>query len=114
MFDAYQGISRGADADKLVQFNLDGGAVPVLRILYEKNHKERYNRGARIDDELPCIGKPKRGPLTAHTITTAAASIKVDARPAAWEVRFASSPKNFVAPCAFSPAALPELITSLQ
>ena len=64
MFDAYQGISRGADADKLVQFNLDGGSVPVLRILYEKNHKERYDSGARIDDELPCIGKAKEG--TAH------------------------------------------------
>ena len=36
--------------------------------------------------------KPKSGPVTAHTITTAAASEKVDARPAAWEVRLASSP----------------------
>jgi len=38
--------------------------------------------------------KPKMGPLTAHTITTLTANKKVVARPAASEVRLASSPKN--------------------
>jgi hypothetical protein len=38
--------------------------------------------------------KPKSGPLTAHTMTTPAATIKVDARPAASDVLLARSPKN--------------------
>src|SRR4029453_274474 len=39
--------------------------------------------------------KPKSGPLIAHTKTTPAARIKVDARPAASDVLLARSPKNF-------------------
>jgi hypothetical protein len=38
--------------------------------------------------------KPKSGPLTAHMITTLTARMKVDARPAAREVRLARAPKN--------------------
>ena len=38
--------------------------------------------------------KPNSGPLIAHSTTMPAANMKVDARPAANEVRLASSPKN--------------------
>ena len=39
--------------------------------------------------------KRKRGPLIAQATITPAANRKVDARPAASEVRLARSPKNF-------------------
>ena len=39
--------------------------------------------------------KPNNGPLTAQTTTILAATIKVEARPAAREVLLARSPKNF-------------------
>ena len=37
------------------------------------------------------------GPMIAQMITTAAAIMKVSARPAAWDVRLAMSPKSFPA-----------------
>src|SRR4051794_9564844 len=37
--------------------------------------------------------KPNSGPVIAQTKTTPAASMKADARPAAWDVLFATSPK---------------------
>ena len=40
--------------------------------------------------------KPNIGPVTAQTTTIRTATMNVEARPAASEVRFAASPKNFL------------------
>ena len=34
---------------------MDRTGIAVLRVLNKENHKERDNRRARIDDQLPCI-----------------------------------------------------------
>lgn len=47
-------------ADELVELDLDGFAVTILRVLDEEYHQEGDNGGASIDDELPCIGEIKQ------------------------------------------------------
>lgn len=44
-----------AYSDQLVQLDLDGGTVPVLRVLNKEHHQECDDRRARVDDELPGI-----------------------------------------------------------
>ncbi len=46
---------------QLVQFRLHRGGIPVLGILYEKNHQEGDDRCAGVDDELPDLRKIKQG-----------------------------------------------------
>jgi hypothetical protein len=48
-----------ADTDQLIEFEVQGRCVAVLRILYEEHHKESNNSGAGVDDELPRVGKMK-------------------------------------------------------
>ena len=111
MLDAYERIPGVAHAYQLVEFHLHGSAVAILRILDEKYHQKGDNRCASINDELPRVRKPNSGPVTAQMITTAAASAKVEARPAAWAVRLANSPKNFAATLCFPFAGLFALMT---
>lgn len=56
VLDADKRILRRAYPDKFIQLDLDGRAVPILRILDKKDHQERDDRGPRIDDKLPRIG----------------------------------------------------------
>jgi len=55
-----------AHADELIELHLDRGAIPVLRVLNQEDHKEGHDRGAGVDDELPGVGVIKvratRGP----------------------------------------------------
>src|SRR5258705_916236 len=46
-----------ANANKLIQLQLDGRGVPVLRILNLEAHQEGYDRCAGVDHELPCVRK---------------------------------------------------------
>ena len=60
-------ISSGlVDPDQLVELEVDGGGITVLGILDNKDHQERDDRCARINDELPGVGPTKersrRGP----------------------------------------------------
>ena len=41
--------------NQLVEFELNGFAVAVLRVLDEKDHQEGDNGGASVNDELPCV-----------------------------------------------------------
>ena len=59
MFNSDKEILGFAVADQFVQLHLDRRAVPILRILNEKDHEECDDRGAGIDDQLPGIGKIK-------------------------------------------------------
>jgi hypothetical protein len=47
----------GERADQLVQFKMQSAGVTVLSVLNQKDHQERDNGRARIDDQLPGIGK---------------------------------------------------------
>src|SRR4051812_5577426 len=54
---------RAADrANQLIEIDLDGTGVPVLRALDEKDHQEGDNGGAGVDDKLPCIAEVKERP----------------------------------------------------
>jgi hypothetical protein len=39
----------------LIEFEQDCRAVTVLRVLDQEDHQESHDRGAGIDNELPCI-----------------------------------------------------------
>jgi len=60
MFDADEGIAGCAYADEFIQFNLNSSTVAILRILDEKDHQKSNDGRARVNDQLPCIGKPKQ------------------------------------------------------
>src|SRR4029078_12551304 len=42
--------------DELIELQVDRLGVAILRVLNEKDHQERHDRRACVDDELPCIG----------------------------------------------------------
>ena len=44
-----EGIFRFADTNKLVQLNLDGGRISILRILDKEHHQERNDGRAGVD-----------------------------------------------------------------
>jgi hypothetical protein len=48
-------------ANEFVQFQLNRRRIPVLRVLDKEHHKERDDRCAGVDDQLPCVGKMKSG-----------------------------------------------------
>lgn len=61
-FNSDKTVIGGIDGtQKLIELDLNGEAVAVLGILYEKHHKKRYDRGPGIDDQLPCVRKMKDG-----------------------------------------------------
>jgi hypothetical protein len=57
MFDADVQVLRRARADQLIELGLYRGAVAILGILDQEDHQERDDGRARIDDELPGVGK---------------------------------------------------------
>lgn len=81
VFQIGQFVARSfIDPDQLVEFEMQRCTIVVLRVLDKKHHQERDDRGARIDDQLPGIGKLKNRPVTAQTTMSAHATAKVDAR----------------------------------
>ena len=55
VLDADEHVLDFADTDQLVELNLNGCAVAVLRILDQKNHQKSDDSRSRVDDELPCV-----------------------------------------------------------
>lgn len=54
LLDVYELIARRARGlDELIELEVHGMRIPVLRILDEKNHEECKDGGAGIDIELP-------------------------------------------------------------
>ena len=53
---------RADGVDQLVEFQVDGAGVAVLRVLDEEDHQERNNGRAGIDEELPGVGVVVDGP----------------------------------------------------
>ena len=49
-------------ADHLVELQLNGCTISVLRILHQKYHEKRDDGRPGIDDELPRIAKIKNNP----------------------------------------------------
>ena len=49
-------------ADDLVELDLNGRAVAVLRVLDQEDHEERDDRGRRVDDELPGVAEAEDRP----------------------------------------------------
>jgi hypothetical protein len=62
LFNADELVLRIGSPNDFVEFRLHGGAVAVLRVLNDEDHKESDDRGAGIDHELPCFGKPEKWP----------------------------------------------------
>lgn len=60
VFKPYVLCACASGTDEFVEFNLDSFAIAILGILDEKNHEKSNDRGARIDDKLPCIRKVKK------------------------------------------------------
>src|SRR5438552_15586442 len=55
-FEADQLVPRLAvDPDQLVKLQLDGLRVAPLRVLDQKNHDQRDDRGSCVDDQLPGV-----------------------------------------------------------
>src|SRR6476659_7984483 len=50
------------DADQLVDFDMQGGRVAVLRVLDHEHHQEGDDGRRRVDHELPGIAKTEQGP----------------------------------------------------
>jgi hypothetical protein len=48
-------VCTACGANQLVEFDLHGGGVSVLRVLDEKHHDESDDGGRCVDDELPCV-----------------------------------------------------------
>src|SRR5438876_4765228 len=62
IFEIDKFIARAPDgADELIQLQLHGLGVAVLCVLNKKHHQEGNDRGGGVDDQLPRIGKMKRG-----------------------------------------------------
>jgi hypothetical protein len=57
VFDSNESVLSSAGPNELIEFGLDRGAIPVLRVLDQKDHQERDNGGSGIDDELPGVGE---------------------------------------------------------
>lgn len=55
MLYTHERVVRGADADELVELDLDGRAVAVLRVLDQKDHQERDDRRSGVDHQLPRV-----------------------------------------------------------
>src|SRR4051812_18435913 len=55
VLDSDKRIVGGADANEFVQFDLNGRAIAILRILNQKHHQEGDDGGPGVDDKLPCI-----------------------------------------------------------
>lgn len=47
--------------DQLVELQLQGQRVAVLRRLDQKDHKKRHDRRARVDNELPSVAETEQG-----------------------------------------------------
>lgn len=60
MFDPDKGIANSASSDDLVEFDLYGCAIAVLRVLDKENHEKGDYGRAGIDHELPCVRKMKQ------------------------------------------------------
>ena len=45
--------------EQFIQFQMNGHAILVLALLNEKDHQERDDGRARVDDQLPAIGEMK-------------------------------------------------------
>src|SRR5690606_16108883 len=57
-FDVDQAVAgRFGAGDELVELQLDGFGILVLRLLDDKHHQESDDGGAGIDDQLPGVGK---------------------------------------------------------
>ena len=56
MLDADVNVFCRTCADQLVELDLDGRAITVLRILNQKDHQEGDDGRARVDHELPGVG----------------------------------------------------------
>ena len=55
-------ITRVFDrANEFVQFQMNRFGVAVLRILNQKHHQKRNDGRGRVNNELPSVGKMKRG-----------------------------------------------------
>jgi hypothetical protein len=89
VLDADEMVAALAHPDQLVQLGLDSRAVTVLGVLDEEHHHEGHDGRARIDDQLPCIGKAEQGAL-AQATTIAAQTAKVTGLPAAAATEFAA------------------------
>src|SRR5262245_42510519 len=48
-------------ANELVELEVDGDGVAVLRVLDQEHHEERDDRRAGVDDELPGVREMKDG-----------------------------------------------------
>jgi hypothetical protein len=48
-------MRRLVSSDELVQFDLNGFRITILRVLDEEDHEKRYNRCPGVDHQLPRI-----------------------------------------------------------
>ena len=44
-------------ADNLVQFEMNGAGIAILRVLNKEDHQEGHDRGRSVDHELPSVGE---------------------------------------------------------
>ena len=60
MLEVDELIARRIDASKdLIELQVQGPGIAVLRILHQEHHQERNNGGAGVDDQLPGVGISK-------------------------------------------------------
>jgi len=96
------GVSIGTD--ELVEFELDGSRVTVLRVLEEEDHQEGYDGRASVDDELPCVGVVEEGACDRPGDDYPPATMKTLARPHCWPVQWAAREnKSDISPLRISP-----------
>jgi len=77
----------GARSDQFIKLDLKSCAVAILRILDQKYHEKGNDGRACIDDQLPRIRILKNGSRYGPNDNHRAARMKVEARPAACDVR---------------------------
>ncbi len=61
-FNSHQFVSRFRHPDQFIQFQLKSRALPVLCILNQKHHQERYDAADGIHHQLPGVRKMEERP----------------------------------------------------
>ena len=96
-----------ADTDKLVELDLNGCVVAVLRTLDQKNHQKSDNCRSRVDDELPRVRVMEDWSGRRPNTMTQVARTKAEGRPARRAIAFANAPNSLeiglaLPPCVFT------------
>src|SRR3954447_18536274 len=54
-------VGAGDSSNQLIELEMHGHGIPILRVLDQEHHQEGDDRCAGVDDKLPGVGEAKEG-----------------------------------------------------